>query len=43
MLDVDVGVGSVQAGWVRAQYFGSDTLVRFGGRNGLSMGISYDF
>lgn len=43
MLDVDLGLTSLQAGWVRSQYFGGDTLVRFGGQNGLSMGMRYDF
>ncbi|MGK0362388.1 MAG: hypothetical protein ACI9U2_004709 [Bradymonadia bacterium] len=43
LLDVDLGQASVQAGWVRAQYFGGDTLVHFGGQNGLSMGMRYDF
>lgn len=43
LLDVDLGGASVHAGWVRAQYFGGDTLVQFGGRNGFSMGMRYDF
>lgn len=43
LADVDLGPIGAQAGWVRAQYFGGDDLVGFGGSNGFTLGMTYDF